>query len=277
MTGPAALATATNGSLALGPGVARLLSARGVALHPLEGEDRDTFADRLDTALMALWRDSGEEAVFEDLYRHARGRVFEWLRWLLRGATRGQDATELLQDTFVNVYRYGGGFRDEGAHSFRAWVRTIAGNAMRRAAVRGPASRRQQVSWHELPTGAAEPADPRGGPSLRLVRGEETGELREAWALFLVHYAGAFDELCERDRRALRLVEVEGLSYLEASARLRVSGSNMKMIMLRSRRRLQKHMRRAMGVSEPEPPAGCRAEARPAARGKRARPAAVRA
>lgn len=246
---------------ALSPGIAARLSARDVPLELQAGEDRDGFRDRLDTALMALWRDSGDDAVFEELYSHACGRVHEWLRWLLRGARSSQDALELVQDTFVNVYRYGHGFRDSGPGSFRAWVRTIAGNAMRRAAVRGPRRLRGQVSMQDLPEGWQEPADPRVGPHLRLVQGEECTALREAWALLLLHYEAAYEKLSERDRLALRLVEVEGLSYAETGSRLKVSPSNMKMIMLRSRRRLQKHLRAALGEAG-ERAAGLPSEAR---------------
>ena len=40
---------------------------------------------------------------------------------------------------------------------------------------------------------------------------------------------------------------MEGLSYAETCERLGVSSSNMKMIMLRARRRLQAHLARTLG------------------------------
>jgi RNA polymerase sigma factor (sigma-70 family) len=228
-----------------------------VALGRQEGESPDQHRDRLDTALMALWRDTGEEVAFEALYAHACDRVLLWLRWLGRGEGVGPDPSDLLQDTFVNVYRYGRGFRDDGPSSFRSWVRTIAGNALRRATTRGRPRHRGELSLEDLPDGHGEPADPGRGPHLRLVEGEERKALAEAWLLFLAHYVRAYAGLSPRDRRALRLVEVQGLSYAQTCARLGVSGSNMKMIMLRARRRLHKRMRADMQFETAARAEGC--------------------
>ena len=220
------------------------LAGRGVAVVREPGESPRDHRERLDTALMALFRDTRSEESFEALYRHARSRVFEWLRWLVRQRRAGLDPVDLLQDTFVNVYRYPNSFRDERRTSFRSWVRTIAANAMRRA----QAGAQRQNSLDRL-EGVVEPVDGARGPSLAIQQAEEVVALREAWALFLAHYGRAFDQLSERDRRALCLVELDGHSYAEAARLLRVGSSNMKMIMLRARRRLQKHMRASMGTA----------------------------
>ncbi len=235
--------------------IAERLRLRGVELTPAAGEASEAFRDRLDTALMALWRDSRDQRVFDALYRHSRGRVFAWLRWLQRGDRQGLDPLELLQDTYVNVYSYGGGFRDESGASFRAWVRTIAGNALRRAGRRRARRRAPELSLQALPEGLQEPVDPARGPDLRLVEGEETCQLGHAWMLLLGLYARAFEALSPRDRRALELVEVEGRSYAETCRILSVSSSNMKMIMLRARRRLQAHLARSLGEGRRDVPA----------------------
>lgn len=244
-----ALATDVSLSLDLDADIAERLRRRGVNLAQAPGETPESYGDRLDTALMALWRDSGDQSVFDALYRHSRGRVFAWLRWLLRGDRQGLDPLELLQDTYVNVYSYGGGFRDEADSSFRAWVRTIAGNVLRRAGRRRQRRRAPELSLQALPEGLQEPVDPARGPQLRLVEREEQSELGQAWMLLLGFYARAFETLSARDRRALELVEVEGRSYAETCRILSVSSSNMKMIMLRARRRLQAHLARSLGGS----------------------------
>ena len=59
--------------------------------------------------------------------------------------------------------------------------------------------------------------------------------------------ARAWAELSQRDRRTLHLVEVEGLSYEEVGKILSVGRSNLKMIVFRSRRRIARHIRLAMG------------------------------
>ena len=232
-------------STAIAPGSAQLpapilglLEGRGVPAARLPGEARGTFQDRLDTELMALFRDTHSEEAFDALYG---GRVFQWVRWLVRQRRCSIDPVDLVQDTFVNVYRYAHSFRNDSKRSFRCWVRTIAANALRRAL-----SVLAGSSSQGLPLDLQEPVDPALLPQVRMIESEETDALKEAWVLFLQHYAAAYDSLSDRDRHALALVEVRGFTYAEAAAELQVGSSNMKMIMLRSRRRLQKCMRAAM-------------------------------
>jgi RNA polymerase sigma factor (sigma-70 family) len=228
--------------------VRRRLAERGAEPDPQPAEPAEAFHDRLDTELMVLFQSSGSGEDFELLYRHARGRVFAWLRWLAGQQGARIDPLDLLQDTFVNVFRYGHAFQRRHDASFRSWVRTIAGNALRRAQVRSP-----RWSLQALPDGVNEPVDSGPGPQLRLVAGEDRAQLHGAWLIFLQHYARAFDSLSPRDRRALELVELEGHTYAETGAILGVGPSNMKMIMLRARRRLQARMRLAMGADEDRP------------------------
>src|SRR5687768_18347056 len=97
----------------LTPPVRRALLARGVLLEVLPGESPAGFGERIDTALMALFRDTRDGSTFEALYSRTRGGVFEWLRRLLAQHRCGLDPLEVLQDTFVNVYQYSARFRDE--------------------------------------------------------------------------------------------------------------------------------------------------------------------
>lgn len=64
--------------------------------------------------------------------------------------------------------------------------------------------------------------------------------------ILLLHYAAAWEKLSTRDRAALEMIEVQGLSYAEAGRRLKVGRSNMKMIMFRSRKRIRTLILRAM-------------------------------
>jgi RNA polymerase sigma factor (sigma-70 family) len=214
-----------------------------------EGESQEGFENRRATTLMALYRDSRSPAVFDALYGLTRDGVLAWIQGLLRRGRLALDPAELLQDTFVNVYRYPTAFREDHAGSFRVWVRTIAGNLVRRAS-----SARRRGVFHELPDGALEPEDARGCPAQSAERGEEAQTLRAAWVLFLMHYAGAFAQLGPRDQQALHLVEVEGRSYAEAGLILAVGRSNMKMIVFRARHRLARRMRAAMAGAPREEP-----------------------
>jgi RNA polymerase sigma factor (sigma-70 family) len=219
----------------------RELQSQGVPVSARPGEAAEDFECRMETALMALFRERREELVFEALYEYTRASLLEWISGLLRTRRRG-DPLEILQDTYVNVYRYASSFRDEQPRSFRVWSRTIAGNLVRRETRRAG-----ETSLHALPEGLQEPADSHQGPPGILVRDEQRRSLLGAWMIVLSQYATAYRELCARDRLALELVEVQGLSYADAGARLQVGLSNMKMIMFRARRRLRARIGTALG------------------------------
>jgi RNA polymerase sigma factor (sigma-70 family) len=213
------------------------LRRRGVALSLLPGEGRDLGRARLETALMALFRDERDEAAFAALYEFSGPDLAAWVELLLSGAGRARgavDPAELVQDTLVNVYRYADGFRDEHPRSFRVWTHTIATNLLRRSC-----ARRERGAWVALPEGTCEPRDPRGSPTEELVQREDQRSVLAAWMIVLVHYAEAYQQLSPRDRQALELIEVQGLSYATACKRLSVGLSNMKMILFRARRRIR--------------------------------------
>ena len=213
--------------------ILRQLAMRGVPARRAAGESDEELASRLETAVMALFRDERDELAFQALYEMTRESLLEWISGLLHARSTA-DPLEVLQDTFVNIYRYASSFRDEQPRSFRVWSRTIAGNLVRRRA-----RRTREPSWLALPAGIHEPADHRQGPPGLLVRDEQRRSVLGAWMIVLSQYAAAYRDLCARDRVALDLIEVQGLSYGEAGARLCVGLSNMKMIMFRARRRLR--------------------------------------
>jgi RNA polymerase sigma factor (sigma-70 family) len=190
---------------------------------------------------MALYRDTRAPEAFEALHAFTGPSVLQWIKSLLGRDLAGLDPSEVLQDTFVNVYRYPAAFREDHGGSFRVWVRTIAGNVVRRGALT-----RARLAQVELDDGA-ELEDHSRGPAQLLLEEDESQNLRRAWLLLLHFYAEAWKELSQRDQRTLHMVEVEGLSYQEAGRLLAVGRSNMKMIVFRSRRRLARRMREAMG------------------------------
>jgi RNA polymerase sigma factor (sigma-70 family) len=220
--------------------VLEALAARGIPAGPLPGESRDAHENRVGTALMALFRDTRSRDVFEALHAFAGPGVLAWIKSLLGRELVNLDPCEVLQDTFVNVYRYPGAFREDHGGSFRVWVRTIAGNVVRRGAVLR--SRFAQVELED----SVELEDHAQGPAQALLEEDEARNLRRAWVLLLHFYGEAWKQLAQRDRRTLHMVEVEGLSYQEAGRLLAVGRSNMKMIVFRARRRLARHMHAAM-------------------------------
>ncbi|MBK7874420.1 MAG: RNA polymerase sigma factor [Planctomycetes bacterium] len=216
------------------PWTVRRLAERGVDLPARPGEEPEQHVARLETALMALFRDEGHEQAFQALYELARAPLALWIAGLAGSRLPVQDLEHLVQDTFVNVYRYAQSFRDEQPRSFRVWSRTIASNVLRRARMR-----RRTLALEDFPTGLQEPSDERADPAESVIQTEEGRSLAAAWMILLLQYAEAARQLAPRDREALDLIEVRGLSYAEASVQLGVRLSNMKMILFRARRRIR--------------------------------------
>lgn len=216
------------------PWTLRRLAERGVDVRELSGEEPELHAARLETALMALFRDAREEQVFQALYELSHAPLLAWIASLASKCVPAHELDQVVQDTYVNVYRYAGGFRDEQPRSFRVWSRTIASNVLRRARMR-----RRTLALEEFPVGLQEPSDVRGDPHEHAVRDEEGRSLAAAWMILLSQYAEAWSELGPRDREALDLIEVQGLTYSDASRHLGVGLSNMKMILFRARRRIR--------------------------------------
>lgn len=80
---------------------------------------------------------AGDEAAFEEIVARYQGRVF---RLASRLTGNDGDAADVLQDTFLQVYRGLGSFRGESR--FGTWLYRIAANAalmQRRARARRPA------------------------------------------------------------------------------------------------------------------------------------------
>jgi RNA polymerase sigma-70 factor (ECF subfamily) len=196
--------------------------------------------DRALTDLMLRFQASRDPQDFEQLYRAAAEDVLNWIRSLLRQASHGLDALELLQDTFVNVYRYPSGFRSDHAGSFRVWVRTIAGNAVRRA------RRRSTQRTANLEEQVVELTDPCASPLLEAYGREASEHMGQALLLLYAALNAAYGRLKERDRQALELVELNGQSYADAGPLLGVPTENMKMIVFRARRRLVQDAARAL-------------------------------
>ncbi|MCB9913765.1 MAG: sigma-70 family RNA polymerase sigma factor [Planctomycetes bacterium] len=233
-------------SPSLSPAITHRLRSRGQDLARGADETSEQHRERLETALMALFRDGRREEDFHALYDLAGPALQRRVLMSLRGQGGRLDPVELCQDVFVNVYRYASSFRDDHGSSFRAWSQAICRNLVRRHL-----GARRAPSWQALPEGVGEPADLRVGPAACASLQEERASLTRAHGLLLQFYAAAFEELSPRDREALTLVEVEGKSYAEACELLGVGMSNMKMIMFRARKRIRARLDDALAASLP--------------------------
>ena len=202
----------------------------------LAAADDERRRDALSTCLMDLYRTSRDAEVFESLAALIRDGLMRRVRLRLRSIAPNIDPDEVLQDVLVNVYRYPDRFDGSRPGAFRAWSSMIVDNSIRRKL-------RRRRSAPEL---VLQPADElscepdRGAaePSELAARLEACRDTNEALGLLLRAYLGAFQELNERERFVLQMVEVQGMRYAEIAVVLGVRAEALKMVVFRARRRI---------------------------------------
>lgn len=148
-----------------------------------------------DDALM-IRTAQGEEAAFRLLVQRWEGQVRSFLIHMLGSV---EEAEDLAQDTFVQVFRKAGSYRAEGL--FRSWLMRIAGNL-----ARSRLRRRSLLRWVRFDPVRHDRGSGQTGPDDQL----ELGERREA-------IRTALDRLPARQREALVLHRFQGMRYREVA------------------------------------------------------------
>jgi RNA polymerase sigma-70 factor, ECF subfamily len=171
-----------------------------------------------DVRLMLAFR-AGDERAFDALFERWAGRV---LRFVERMVGEASVAEDLVQETFVRVWRARERYEPEAR--FSTWLFTIAGNAARNE-LRRPARRAPHASLDEEREGASLELAAEGPGADVLVDARRTGQGLEA----------ALAGLPERQREALWLRAVEGLSYAEVAGALATSEQAVKALIHRAR------------------------------------------
>jgi len=161
---------------------------------------------------------AGDVAAFETLYREQSGRIFA-LCLRLKGGDRA-DATELMQDVFVRVWRRLGTFRGDSA--FSSWLHRLAVNTMLENARTEKRRTARVLSMED--TSVLPGAARSSGIDLKM-------EMEEAVA-----------SLPKGARTAFVLHDVEGYQHQEIAEQLSVSIGTVKAQLHRARRLLRERL-----------------------------------
>ena len=159
----------------------------------------------------------GEQAAARELFRAHQGRVHATLFRVL-GANRDMD--DLMQETFIQVFRSLKGFRGEAR--LATWIDRIAARVAYRYLSQKKAQAPAAVLDDEVAAPGIEPAD-------RMLSRE--GVRR---------FYGALGELSPAARIAFTLHEVDGRSIAEVAAIVGTSVTTAKLRVWRARRALMK-------------------------------------
>ena len=182
-----------------------------------------------DRRLMQAFCD-GDESAFDALFRRWSGRVLRFVERMIREPAV---AEELLQETFLRVHR--AREKWEPSARFSTWLFTIATNLALNE-LRRPFRR----SFHES-TDAEREGAPRELAAEAPAVDEVAHVRRVAGEVEL-----ALASLPERQRAALWLTAVEGLSYAEVAVSLETSAQSVKALVHRGRAALAERLPDAM-------------------------------
>ena len=199
----------------------------------------------------------GTTAARDDFERLTGPYRRELLAHCARHLGSGQEAEDLVQETYLRAWRAFDGF--EGRASVRSWLYRIATNACLNAL--------KSRGRRPLPTriGGAEPPDPAfggveepsPGPQLQILFGTDPADpsaVVESRAGLRLALAAAWRHLPARQRTALILCEVLGWRATEAAELLGTSGPAVHSMLQRARAQLARAAPSAEEVAEPGDP-----------------------
>jgi RNA polymerase sigma-70 factor (ECF subfamily) len=172
----------------------------------------------------------GDESAFDVLFQRWSGRVLRFLERMIREPAV---AEELLQETFLRVHRARATW--EPSARFSTWLFTIASNLALNE-LRRPFRR----SVHE-----STDAEREGSPLELAADAPAVDDVAHARRLG-GDVEGALASLPERQRAALLLTAVEGLSYAAVAASLGTSPQSVKALVHRGRSRLAEQLPHAI-------------------------------
>lgn len=166
----------------------------------------------------------GQTDRFYELVQKYEGRLY---RFGMKMCGNVQDAEDLVQDTFLTVFRYVGSFRFETR--FKNWLYRIATSACMKKKRRSKFAPERELSLEDFLPGEDEPRPkevPRWArtPSEKLLDEELAQTLNQAIL-----------DLPEKYRMVAVLRDVEGFSTEETAQILKLSTSNVKVRLHRAR------------------------------------------
>ncbi len=210
--------------------------------------------DQLSTELMRVYRDSASNEAFGLLYELNNEGVMRLIFHHLRRSFYAVDAADVLQEVFFNIYRYPFKFKPDRPSAFRNWTHSIIRNTVLKHSRKAQRNHALSLSVTDREMDENVPRELEdesiANPLDATADREAHDDLVGAWSLYLHFYLHAYRCLTPREKRALFLVEADGLPYKEAAAKLDVRVENLKMMIFRARRKIFTIMKRQFSAGQ---------------------------
>ncbi len=183
---------------------------------------------KLDDDALMIRTARGEEAAFRLLVHRWEHDVLAFLSAMLGSV---EEAEDLVQETFVRVYRNAGKYRPEGM--FKSWMLRIAGNL-----ARSRLRRRRIIGWIPFDPTDHDVADQAAGPEDEL-QAKQTADL----------VRGALARLPDRQREALVLHRFQGMKYKDIATTMGTTLPGVESLIQRALAALRDELSRGDGSS----------------------------
>lgn len=216
--------------------------ARMEAILLDDDRTHDSVRDALSTRMMEVFRVSRSRGCFGLLYELNSAHLLAQVSSRLRRYSSKSDPLDVLQEVFFNVYRYPHRFDATREDAFRVWSAMIVRNTVLKHLRSHGKGGRQEVAFEDLSDQPSTQSST--NPLQGVLDAESTEECAQVYLTYLQLYLRFYSMLSDRERRALRLVEVENKSYRVAAEALGIKLENLKMVIFRARRKIHRSMRR---------------------------------
>ena len=200
----------------------------------------EAVRDALSTGLMDVFRLDRCRACFGLLYELNAAQLLVQVQGRLRRYSSKADPLDVLQEVFFNVYRYPHRFNAARDDAFRVWSAMIVRNSVLKHLRSQGRGGRQEVPFEDL---SDQPETTASNPLTGVIQQESDDECARVYVTYLHLYMEFYSMLSDRERRALYLVEVEGLTYRDTAIDLSIKLENLKMVIFRARRKIHRAMR----------------------------------
>ncbi len=209
----------------------------------------ESVRDALSTRLMEVFRTTTGRAAFGLLYELNAGHLLVQVTGRLRRYASTSDPRDVLQEVFFNIYRYPHRFNAEREDAFRVWTAMIVRNTVLKHLRSLGRGGRSEVPFEDL---SEQPEVQDQSPLTGAIEHESTTQCARVYLTYLHLYLKFYAMLSERERTALRMVEVDERSYREAAEELGIKLENLKMVIFRARRKIHRSMRRVFDGMSPD-------------------------
>ncbi len=199
--------------------------------------------DAVSSCLMDCYKNTGDGQVFALLFELNRDSFLSAIQGKVRRGSAGVDSQDVLQEVFLNIYRYPRRFLCDRPDSFRNWGHRIVRNTLLKF-LKGES---RLSRFTPLDEDMGQKADAKARTPYRSATDAEGAQLVDfAYLIYLNLYLVHYQRLSAKEQRALRMVEVEGASYKVTAAELGIRLENLKMVIFRGRRKIFRGLNRTL-------------------------------